>query len=538
MLSLDFSEGNTIGFHPVFDDTDIDDSDAELQMTWTGLAAHDQSQGFGHLILSSSALVPQAESSSPKPGNGAKGVPQQAVLKWRQGDYVEGLSPKHKVFFSENFNDVNDGIGGIEQDVEYYPTGEFLSLDLGKTYYWRVDEANSTGGWDVGAVWNFTVIDYLVVDNFEDYNDYAPDDIFSTWTDGYGIDENGALVGYDAPDIDAGEHFVETSIVNNGKQSMPYFYNNIGAVTFSEAYCAFSPGQDWTREGVEILTIWFKGHPAYVGSFVEAPAGTYTMTSSGTDIWSADDEFHFAFKEYTGNGTIIAKVESVQNTHEFAKAGVMIRDTLDADSRYTGLFITPENGVRFQYRNTSGGITDRQFVEGITAPYWVKLERTSGGLIRAYHSADGTTWERFTLTQVTMNTPMYIGLALTSHEATLTCEAKFSNVSFPDTNVDMQWTDQDIGMLSNEPESMYVTVADGSSTAATVYHDDPNATLIRDWTQWNIPLTDFSDQGVVLTDVGKLTIGFGGAANLQPGGSGLVFFDDIRLFLLGEAVEE
>ena len=536
MLSLDFSEGNTIGFHPVFDDTD--NGDRELQMTWTGLAAHDQSQGFGHMFLSSQALVPQAESSNPRPRDGAKGVPQEVALTWRQGDYVEGLSPKHRVFFSENFDDVNNGIGGIEQDVEYYPTNEYLSLDLGKTYYWRVDEANSTSGWDIGATWRFTVIDYLVVDNFEDYNDYPPDDIFSTWKDGYGIDENGALVGYDAPDIDAGEHFVETSIVNEGKQSMPYFYNNIGAVTFSEAHCTFSSGQDWTREGVEILTIWFRGHPAYVGSFVEAPAGTYTMTSSGTDIWSTDDEFHFAFKEYTGAGTIIAKVESVQNTHEFAKAGVMIRDTLDADSRYTGVFITPENGVRFQYRNTAGGVTDRQFVEGITAPYWVKIERTSGGLIRAYYSADGATWERFNLTQVTMNTPMYIGLALTSHAATLTCEAKFSNVSFPDTNVDMQWTDQDVGMLSNESEPIYVTVVDGSGTAATVYYDDPNAPLISDWTELNIPLTDFSDQGVVLTDVGKLVIGFGSADDPQPGGSGLVFFDDIRLYLPREATEE
>jgi len=75
-------------------------------------------------------------------------------------------------------------------------------------------------------------------------------------------------------------------------------------------------------------------------------------------------------------------------------------------------------------------------VEGITAPQWVKLERTSGGLVRSYYSADGTTWERFTLIQVTMSTPMYIGLAMTSHDAALTCEAKFSNVSFPGTNVD------------------------------------------------------------------------------------------------------
>lgn len=495
-----------------------------------------------HAVMAGGAIQ-SGTASLPKPGNQAAEVRQEAVLSWMAGDFAV----THDLYLGTVFDDVNDAsrdndpndvLVSQNQKVTTYEPLELL--EFGQRYYWRVDEFNDldpNSPWK-GDIWSFTVINYFTVDDFEDYNDYPPNDIFSNWKDGYGIDENGALIGYDAPDIDAGEHFVETSIIHGGNQSMPYFYNNIGAATYSEAQYTFSPGQDWAREGVEILSIWFKGHPAYVGSFVEAPAGTYTMTGSGVDIWDSADEFHFAFKEFTGAGTIIAKVESVQNTQGFAKAGVMIRDTLDADSKYTGLFITPENGVRFQYRNTVGGVTDRQFVEGITAPQWVKLERTSGGLVRAYYSADGTTWERFNLTQVTMSTPMYIGLAVTSHEATLTCEATFSNVSFPGTNVDMQWTDQDVGMLSNEPEPIYVTVVDDSGTAATVYHDDPNASLISDWTEWNIPLTDFSDQGVVLTDIGKLAIGFGSADDPQPGGSGLVYFDDIRLYLLREATEE
>jgi hypothetical protein len=254
------------------------------------------------------------------------------------------------------------------------------------------------------------------------------------------------------------------------------------------------------------------------------------MTASGEDIWATADEFHFAFKQVTGASAIIAKVESLENTDPFAKAGVMIRDTLDADSAYVAVFITPENGVRFQFRNTTGGITDRYFAEGITAPQWVKLERTAGGLVRAYYSEDGATWERFNLTQVSMDMPIYIGLALTSHDTELTGEAKFSNISFPDTTVEPQWTDQDVGMLSNEAEPMYVTVGDSSGTAATVYHDDPNATLIDTWTQWIIDLQEFSDVGVVLTDVSNLSIGFGDKDNPQPGGSGLVFFDDIHLY--------
>ncbi|MFC1794450.1 hypothetical protein ACFL3Q_12780 [Planctomycetota bacterium] len=475
---------------------------------------------------------PQTQARLPSPHDSAIDVPQEAFLSWKAGDYAA----THNVYFGKVAEDVNaadpanplDVLVGENQTITAYDPPDLL--DFGETYYWRVDEINDlepNSPWR-GNLWSFTVINYFIVDDFEGYTDYAPDDIFSSWTDGWGVDENGALVGYDNPDIDAGEHFLETEIVNGGEQSLPYFYNNTGTATYSQAIRAFSEPQDWTREGVNELSLWFKGNTPYTGSFVEAPVGTYTMTGSGADIWNASDEFHFAFKELTGAGTIIAKVESVQNTQEYAKAGVMIRDTLDADSTYAGLFITPENGVRFQYRNTTGDVTDRQFIEGITAPYWVKLERTSGGLVRAYYSADGATWERFDLTQVTMNNPMYIGLAVTSHDAALTCEAKFSNVSFPDTNVDMQWTDQDIGMLSNMPEPMYV-ILNGSTK---IYHDDPNAALIDAWTEWVIPLQEFADQGIDLTGVNSIGIGLGNTDNpQQPGGDGTMYFDNIRLYL-------
>ncbi|MHC4632519.1 MAG: LamG-like jellyroll fold domain-containing protein, partial [Planctomycetota bacterium] len=474
------------------------------------------------------ASGPPALAGKPSPRDGAIDVPQEVALTWRPGAYVEGLSPKHKVFFSENFDDVNDGIGGIEQDVARYPIDGSLKLDLGKTCYWRVDEANSTTGWDIGALWKFTVIDHLLVDDFESYNDLDTTDsesnrIFNTWLDGFDQPTNGAIVGYADPP------FCEQTIVHSGGQSMPLAYNT-GTANYSEAQRTFSPGQDWTREGVETLSLWFRGHPEYVGSFAEAPAGTYTMTASGTDIWSRADEFHFAYKELSGAGAIIAKVESVAHTDPWAKAGVMIRDTLDADSRYAAVLVTPENGVRFQYRSTAGANTSRSFAEGITAPQWVKLERTTGGLVRAFYSADGTTWTNFNLVQVRMDMPVYIGLAVTSHNPGLTCEAKFSKVSFGNTSVGPQWTDRDVGMLSNVAEPMYVTLGDGSGTAATVYHANPDAALINTWTQWNIDTKEFGDTGVVLTDVDKMAIGLGGPDNPQAGGSGLMYFDDIRLY--------
>jgi len=464
----------------------------------------------------------------PTPADGAIHQDMGVSLTWRSGDFAVS----HDVYFGDNFNDVNEAsranpqnvlVRQNQEDTIYDPPG---LLEFGQTYYWRIDEVNEAepnSPWK-GNTWSFTVTDHFIVDDFEDYNDFSPDIIYEAWLDGWEVEANGATVGYPAPPA------AEQIIVHGGEQSMPFLYDNSGTANYSEAERSFSHAQDWTREGVGILSLWFKGHPAYVGGFTEGPTGTYTMTASGEDIWGNSDQFHFAWKEHSGATSIIAKVESLDNTHPFAKAGVMIRDTLDADSPNVAVFITPENGVRFQYRDTSGGITDRYFAEGISAPQWVKLERTVGGLVRAYYSEDGTAWTRFNLIQVRMDMPIYVGLALMSHDTALTCEAKFSSVSFPDTSVDPQWTDQDVGMLSNEAELMYVTVGDGSGTSAMVYHDDPNATLIDTWTQWNIDLTRFADQGVVLTDVSNLAIGFGDKNSPQPAGSGLVFFDDIRLY--------
>ncbi|MBL7186255.1 MAG: hypothetical protein ISS70_07995 [Phycisphaerae bacterium] len=470
---------------------------------------------------------PPSQARNQRPRNGATDVPQDTVLTWTPGAFAD----KHDVYFGTVLEDVNDADRAnplnvlVSQDQtagRYDPEG---LLDFGQTYHWRIDEINDldpNSPWK-GGVHSFAVIDHFVVDGFEDYNDYPPYEIYSTWADGYQDPTNGSQVGNLAPPI------AETTIIHGGKQAMPFFYDNGGAASHSESVRAFSPAEDWTREGVNELSLWFKGNQAYVGSFVESPALTYTMTASGTDIWDAADEFHFAFKELTGAGTIVARVDSVENTNGFAKAGVMIRDTLDADSANASLLITPENGVRFQFRNSTGGITDRFFVEGIVAPHWVKLERTVGGLVRAYYSADGVAWTQLDLTTIPMNAPMYIGLAVTSHDAALTCEAKFSNVSFPDTNVDLlQWTDQDIGMISNQAQPMYVAVSNADGTTGTVYHDDPGAALIDAWTEWNINLDDFAGQGVDLTAVDAIAIGLGEGG---PGGAGTMFFDDIRLYL-------
>ena len=464
----------------------------------------------------------------PSPADGATNVsigtidePIDTTLGFRAGREAT----MHDVYLSNDEQAVIDGTAPVTTVTEasYGP----LPLDIGQTYYWRVDEVNEAETpttWQ-GDIWNFTTQEYFVLDDFEDYNDYPPDEIFSTWIDGWGVPTNGAMAANAEPP------YVETTIVHGGSQAMPYFYDN--SVGYSEASVTLSSQRwDWTIRGIGSLSLWFRGYPASVGSFVEAPASTYTMTASGADIWDTSDEFHFAYKQLTGAGAIIAKVESVEQTHNWARAGVMIRDTLEADSAHAMMAVAANRGLAFDRRPTAGEITSRTRRSAFSAPYWVQIERDIGGIVRASYSADGIEWTELSHEQITMNTPMYIGLALTARNANATCEAVFSNVQI--TGASGPWANQDIGILSNAPEPMYVALANTGGAPAAVYHDDPNATQIGTWTEWNIDLKGFADQGVNLADVDKLSIGFGDRDNPQAGTSGKMYFDDIRLYPLRE----
>ncbi len=96
------------------------------------------------------------------------------------------------------------------------------------------------------------------------------------------------------------------------------------------------------------------------------------------------------------------------------------------------------------------------------------------------------------------------------------------------------WTEEGVGVLSiwfrgnsdNAAETLYVAL----NGSAVVTHENPNAAQIDTWTQWTIDLQGFADKGVNLANVNTISIGFGDKNNLQAGGSGLVFFDDIRLY--------
>jgi len=473
-------------------------------------------------------ITKQIEAYSAKPANGQPDVPRNVTLSWRGGAYAE----THNVYFGTDFNDVNEAdtdnprnvLVGLNQTARTYSPGE-LAYD--QTYYWRVDEVNGAPDHTVyrGPVWQFRALNFLVVDDSEAYNTEEPNQIYNTWLDGWDDSANGSLVSYSNVDVAAGERYVETEIVRSGGQAMPFHYDN--QQRKAEVYLPLSDNAaDWTREDVDALSLWVRGNPRYLGGFNESN-GRLHVIGAGADIFGRLDQGHFVYKEMTGAVEIIARVDTLDNTDPFAKAGVMVRDTLDADARYVGVFATPENGVRYQYRLDTGGTTDREFDANQVMPYWVRINRTSGGLVRAYFSLDGNAWTRFTLRSSIMTSPWYVGLAVTSHSEGIAAEGVFSEVTITGSGSDQPWMDQDIGLLSNSLDRIYVAL----NNSAAVYYDDPAVTITEDWTEFRIPLQAFSDLGVNLTAITQLTLGVGTQGDTSgDGGTGILYIDDIRLY--------
>jgi len=460
---------------------------------------------------------------APSPADGsANQVADVTALSWSAGDGAI----MHNVHFGTDAAAMAP-VSMMQMDASYALPE---ALDFGQTYYWRVDEFNNDGTTTTGRLWNFTVDPFLLVDDIEGYTDYEPDRIFETWMDGWGILTNGSIVGYPRPDFPAGEHFVETGIVHGGSQSMPYFYDIY--YKYSEATMILDYPRDWTEQGVELLSLWFQGRPA---DMVEELAGTYTMTGAGVDIWGTSDQFRYAYKQLSGDATIIARVvDNGTGSNTWAKGGVMIRQSIDAGSNHTFMPITAGggNGASFQGRSEANASSwNRDSGEVVAPPYWVKLERV-GNDFSGFISPDGVTWTQLGGAEtVVMEDPVLIGLAVTSHASGEMRTYTFDNISTTDA-VSGEWQVAAIGadMPSNDPAPMYVAVASSDGTTAVVYNDNPNAAQIGDWTEWVIELQELADKGVDLTDVDKISIGFGDKDNLEVGGSGLVFFDDIRLY--------
>ena len=172
------------------------------------------------------------------------------------------------------------------------------------------------------------------------------------------------------------------------------------------------------------------GSPGVTGS-AGYTNGNWTVAGGGSDIWGGADQFHFASTTVNGDGTLIAKVTSIQNTDTssgWSKAGVMFRNNNTAGSANVSIVATYGEGVSFQWRGTAGGQSSFLAVGSITTPVWVKLVRSAGTFTGSY-SLNGSTWVQVSSQSVTMNSTVMAGLDVTAHNNSALNIATFTNVS-------------------------------------------------------------------------------------------------------------
>jgi hypothetical protein len=268
---------------------------------------------------------PPVKAYGPVPIDGATDVPDTVTLRWSAGTYAA----QHDVYFGAdpdavaNADTTTTAIYRGRQNTAGY-TPETLQWDT--TYYWRVDEVNDLhpdSPWP-GSVWSFTTANFMIVEDFEDYNDFTPDRIWQTWRDGVGYNEpppgyagngTGSQVGNDD------SPFTEQTIVHGGGQAMTFRYTNDGSTgkaLYSETERQWAAPQDWTGKGVKALTLWFNGDPAnspeplYVG--LQDGLGTRKdVPHDSTIAVLLDDwqEWNIDLQEFANAGVNLASVKKM-----------------------------------------------------------------------------------------------------------------------------------------------------------------------------------------------------------------------------------
>ncbi len=185
----------------------------------------------------------------------------------------------------------------------------------------------------------------------------------------------------------------------------------------------------WIDRDVGIATLW-SGDVADVGwpGSASFSFNSFKIIGSGIDIWNQVDSFHFVYRAVSGDCTNIVRVDGLQNTDPWAKAGIMMRDTLNPDAINVFMTMTSQNGALFSQRTATGGACASSGLLGVAAPYWVKLVR-NGNTFTGFVSPNDSSWTLVGSTNVSMAASAFVGMAVTAHNNTLTNTATLDSFS-------------------------------------------------------------------------------------------------------------
>jgi hypothetical protein len=501
--------------------------------------AHDVLNDNAYALMEAAVkyvLGVKTQARTPEPRDRSFYADTWVTLSWAPGD----LALSHDVYFGDNFDDVNDGIGDtfVGNQLETflvvgfpgfpYPEG----LVPGMTYYWRIDEINENepnSPWK-GSVWSFSVPPKTAYapDPVEGADLVAPD-VQLSWTGGFGSKLHTVYFGDNFDDVNnaaGGLPQGTTTYTPDALKLAKTYYWRVDEFDAIETF----KGQVWsfTTEGgvsspdpangavdikqTPILT-WTPGayaasHQVYFGTDKEtvrnADTGSPEYKGAG-DLGSESSEPG----KLEWNTTYYWRIDEANNANpdspwtgnvwSFTTANFLIVDDFES---YNDL--DPDDPESNRIFNA--------WIDGYDDP--------ANGSLVGYDTPPFA--EQTIVHGGNQSMPVFCDNSVGYSEATLT-------LTYP-----RDWTEKGVTTLTiwfrgdsaNSAETLYVAL----NGSAVVNHDNPNAAQITTWTQWNIDLQAFADQGVNLANVNTIALGLGNKNNPQAGGSGTMYFDDIRLY--------
>ena len=462
-------------------------------------------------------------------------------LSWTPGDGAVS----HDVYFGENLNDMNDATHESETFRGNQASAIFIvgfpgypypdGLVPGTTYYWRIDEVNDTNPDSPckGYIWSFSIPPQTAYD--PDPADGAeiedPNNVTLSWTPGFGAVVHTVYFGDD---------FDEVNEATGGTLRGSAAYDP-GVLELAKVYY-------WRVDEYDAVDtykgeVWTFTTPGAVGN--PQPANSATDVAMGTILsWTPADNVA-SHDLYIGTDKEVVRNADTNSTEYKGSAA------LGSESYDPGLFhwnttyYWRVDEVASQSNPTKGPIwsfttgnflviedfesyTDDDVVGEAIWQTWI-----DGFGIADNGAQVGYLMPPYAEQSIVHNGAQSMPLSYTNEAGVTNSEAAMTLTALRD------WTQADVaemslwfrGISANAAQLMYMAVSNAAGAPAVATHDDPGATQISRWTQWIIPLQTFADQGINLTNVEKIAIGLGSKSGLvSSGGSGTMYFDDIRLY--------
>ena len=508
----------------------VGELDANRGFAWNGIL--DEVRIYDHAlseveILSAMQGKPWPYAFEPVPADGALISDTWVNLSWSPGM----LAVSHDVYIGDNFDAVNEGAEGtfIGNQADTFAVVGFPGFAFpdglvpGTTYYWRIDEVNDAdpnSPWK-GDIWSFSIPPKTAY--FPDPADGAESvdvGVELSWTGGFGSKLHTVYFGDNFEEVDnaTGGQAQGTTTYTPGTLKMAKtYYWRVDEFDIVETH----KGDVWS-----FITVGAVGSPNPANGAVDV---TQTPVLTWTPGFGVSHEVYFgsdaASLELKGSGNLGSEsYEPGQlewNTTYYWR--VDEANNTNADSPWTGPLwsFTTANFLIIDDMESYNDINEGEPGSNRIYLAWADgFDDPSNGSVVGNDPPPIA--EQTVVHSGNQSMPMAYDNAVGISEATLTLTSN------------RDWTVKGVNTLTiwfrgdtaNAAEPMYVVLND----SAVVTHDNPDAAQVSSWTQWNVDLQAFTDQGVNLANVTSITLGLGNRSNPVAGGAGMMYFDDIRLY--------